>query len=307
MKRSLSLLWLVACSAAAVAGEAVIASSRNPAPDKLADLWVHTNDQKMLMVAARFPDAPDFTCESWCYESEVDFVDARPMEGGKLQLRHRDRHRPEVLLVTTVTPEPGAVEFAARPELDAGKAAAEEKLPANLPGLNLCWQLKSAPGFASRPDPYPDFVKRCFIFTDAGQTFLDHTDRGLIPCRKPDDRYNHPPWVQAYVGVWCRLPHVDTNWWANCSADRFTLPVIGAVSRDGKFLAALANDNAGNMCQAWHDCVHNNPEWARDADGGQVWRVKMYVMANDPDALLARAAKDFPNAPKLAQNRVPPK
>ena len=209
--------------------------------------------------------------------------------------------------MTTVTPEPGAVEFAAHPELDPEKAPKDAKIPQDLPGLNLCWQLKRAPAFASKPGAYPQFIKRCFVFTDAGRTFLDRTTRRPIPCRRPDDQCNNPPWVQSYVGVWCKIPAVDSKTWADYSPDRFTIPVIGAVSRDGKYLAALANDTAAGMCQAWHDCLHNNPQWVKQPDGRQVWRLKVYVMSNDPAALLARTTNDFPNAGKLAENRVPPK
>ena len=50
------------------------------------------------------------------------------------------------------------------------------------------------------------------------------------------------------------------------------------------------------MCQAWHDCVHNNPRWLpTDAPPEKrVWRLKIYVMENDPEALRRRVAKDFP-------------
>jgi hypothetical protein len=84
--------------------------------------------------------------------------------------------------------------------------------------------------------------------------------------------------------------------------------VIGTVSRDGKHLAALANGSADSLCNAWHDCLHNNPKWApADAPPDkQRWRLKLYVMPNDPDALLARVAGDFPEAGRLKQNRVEP-
>jgi hypothetical protein len=86
--------------------------------------------------------------------------------------------------------------------------------------------------------------------------------------------------------------------WAGYSPDRFTVPVIGVVSRDGKYLAALANDSASSMSQAWHDCLHNNPDWRPQAgpESPRVWRLKVYAMASDPEKLLARVAKDFPGA-----------
>ena len=35
------------------------------------------------------------------------------------------------------------------------------------------------------------------------------------------------------------------------------------------------------------------------------WRMTLYIMPNDPEALLERVAKDFPNTVKLKEKRVP--
>ncbi len=281
-----------------------LVTANNPEPQKLPTLSVWEDGRfggpkKLLMVAARFPNVPEFTCDSWCYESEVDFIGARALDGGRLEIRHRVKEQPQMLLVTTFTPEPGAVEFVARSVLDTKKYP-NEKLPENLLTPNLCWQLHRAPGFASRPDPYPEFVKRCFIFTERGMTFLDQTTRRKIPVRSLEDRYNNPVWVQVYVGDWQPVPFAGTNSWADYSPDRYSTTLIGTVSRDGKYLAALGSDSAPTMCQAWHDCMHNNPQWSpADAPPAErVWRMKIYAMTNDPQALLERFAKDFPNAKK---------
>ncbi len=277
-----------------------IVTSQNPDPANLPSLcvWLETSksrNEKLPMVAASFPNVPGLTCDSWCYESDVEFLDARAIVGGGLELRHRVRAQPQVVLVTTVTPEPGAVEVLARAVLDKERGG---ELPANLLTPNLCWQLRRAASFKSKPDPYPDFIKRCFIFTESGRTFLDHTTRRKIPVRGADDPYNNPPWVQMYVGTWQEIPQAGTNSWADYSPDRYTTRIIGTISRDGKYLAALANDSAATMCQAWHDCLHNNPQWT-SADAPpqkRVWRLKVYAMANDPQALRARVDRDFPNA-----------
>ena len=259
-----------------------------------------------ILVSAAFPNVPDFTCDCWCYESEVDFVGARPLDGGRVELRHRSRKNPDVIVVTTVTPEAGAMEISARMELAKEGVGS---LPEEGVWLNTCWQLGRAAGFCSAPDPYPEFVKRCFIFTEKGRTFLDKTVRKKIPCRSADDPKNNPPWVQSYVGVWQKIPETRAGAWADHSTDRYVRTVIGGVSRDGKYLAALANDSAQGMAQAWHDCMHNNPQWLpADAPPAEKrWRQKIYVMENDPDALLQRVAKDFPNAGKRAKNWVSPK
>ena len=150
-------------------------------------------------------------------------------------------------------------------------------------------------------------MKRCFIFTEKGRTFLDQTTRRKLlyrdPPTSPDAPQNNPPWVQMYVGVWRAVPEVKAPFWANYSPDRYTIPVIGVVSRDGKHLAALANGAADQMGQAWHDCLHNNPPWepADALPAERRWRLKVYVMPNDPDALLARVLRDFPQAGKLRQ------
>jgi hypothetical protein len=278
---------------------AEVVKSTNPEPRRLPALSVYNDDKfspgrVLTMVVATFPNVPNFTCDSWCYESVVDFLGARALDGGRVELRHRCRDQWRAIVVTTVTPEPGAVEFLARLESDKGSAAG---FPPYLQPLNLCWQLRRAPAFASQPDPYPEFVKRCFIFTEKNVTFLDKTTRRPIPVRAANDPYNNPPWVQMYVGVWQDVPKTYPKGWADYSPDRYTATVIGAVSRDRKHLAALANDSADSMAQAWHDCMHNNPQWlpAQSPPENRVWRLKIYAMENDPDALLARVKKDFPD------------
>ena len=108
-----------------------------------------------------------------------------------------------------------------------------------------------------------------------------------------------------YVGTWRDIPKVDPNSWADYSLDRYTTRIIGVVSRDGKYLAALANDSAVTMCQAWHDCLHNNPQWQpADAPPEQrIWRSRVYAMEDDPEGLLARVLRDFPNAGRLPPSR----
>lgn len=279
----------------------MIVTADNPDPERLPSLgfW---QKAKLTLVSASFPNVPDFTCDSWCYESDVEFLSAKPIDGGRLELRHRVRKHPQVILVTTVTPEPGAVEFAARVTLEDG---VEGPLPDNVRTPNLCWQLRRAPGFASAPDPYPEFIKRCFIFTREGVTFLHETERRKIPVREPDDPKNNPPWVQVYVGEWQEVRQAGPESWSDYSPDRYTTTVIGAVSRDGKHLTAIANDSATSMCQAWHDCMHNNPRWlpAGALMKDRVWRLKIYAMENDPAALLAQVAGDFPNARHVDQTR----
>ena len=258
------------------------------------DVWERGG---LTLVSASFSEVPDFICDSWCYESQMDFLEFVPLDNGRLQLRHRDRARPHVLILTTVTPEPGAVEFEAHMELDTANHP-DAMMPETPTSLNLCWQLQRAPTFASAPDPYPEFVQRCFIFTQPGRTFLGDTVRRKIPCQPVDHQYNTPPWVQMYVGTWQDVPKAGPESWADYSPDRYITTVMGAISRDGRHLAAIVTDSATMMAQAWHDCMHNNPQWLpKDAPVDQrTWRVKIYVMEDDPEALLKRVSHDFPQA-----------
>lgn len=276
--------------------EEMIVIAENPSPGKLPTLEVWRNE-KQVFVSAEFPNIKDSITDSWCYESNTEFIGASALDGGRIELRHRDKAQPHVIVVTMVIPEPKAVDFVARIELDKENYP-DAEMPDSPTSLNLCWQLQRAPVFASRPDPYPEFVKRCFIFTENGIKYLDQTVRRKIPCRDADDRYNNPPWVQMYVEASQDIPEVRPQSWADYSTDRYATTVIGAVSRYGRYLSAIANDSATTMCQAWHDCMHNNPRWL-PADAPveeRRWRLKVYAMENDPKALLKRVGEDFPNA-----------
>ncbi|HOE12233.1 MAG TPA: sialidase family protein [bacterium] len=288
----------------------VVAEAENPQPETLPTIRVVKEKlwgKYYPMVSMTFPNVPGFQCDAWCYESAVDFLDARAIAEGAVEVRHRDQNNPQALILTTITPKPGAVHIEARLALDRD-GYPDSTLPGTPPGLNLCWQLRHAPGFASAPDPYPEFIRRCFIFTDRGPTFLLDTERTKIPVQKPEHEYNNPPWVQMYVKSSRAIPVTPPNSWAGYSPDRYLTPVIGAVSRDGRYLAALANDSADTMCQAWHDCMHNNPKWLPEKVPmeEQRWRLAIYAMENDPKALLEKVAQDFPKERRPVASAVVP-
>ena len=297
----ISAIVVLAQETPAVAAQpppAVLVTAENPDPARLPTLEItrwRVDAQAATLgiyVTATFPELPGNIVDAWCYEGEfAQFQSAQALPGGRLELRHRFAVDPPLRIVTTVTPEPGAVEFVARAESDSR----EGRFPDSLPIPNMCWQVRRAPVFASAPDPYPEFVKRCFTYTGRGYTFLDKTRRLKIPPRPPDDPRNNPPWVQVYVAVGAPEPTVTPTTAIAVSPDRFTLPIIGIVSRDGRFIAALGNGSAKRMGQAWHDCEHNFAAWlpAAAAPVDRRWRTKCYLVPNDPESLVQRVARDF--------------
>ena len=261
----------------------------------------------------------------------------------QLEFRHQFRKHPGVIHVTTVTAEPGAIEIRGRLEADEKKLgdgilaqAADaslgimhraiegyspwvgERVPGN-PDLapDICYQLMRAPAFQSMPPEIPrwsaapsyvkaywEFVKRTFIFTDEGLTFLHKTDRTEIASKHDlpqDDPRNRPPLAQGHFGVWQDVPKSTY-----CSPTRYVYPVMGVVSIDGKHLVAVASESPWYMFQAWIDCVHDYARFLpADAPVAErTWRRKFYAMENNPDALLARVARDFPKAMKLKDRRT---
>ena len=161
-------------------------------------------------------------------------------------------------------------------------------------------------GFRSRPGPYPEFVKRHFIFTENGQTFLMDIPRTKVPSKPSDHVHNNPPWVQLYTPAW-HEPTKGAGDWAGYSPAQYIVPVIGTVSRDGKHLVALANNgscaNGDGMCNAWHDCLHANPLWSPKGISNKEkrsWQLNIYFLENDSDALLKLVEKDFPAISKLS-------
>jgi len=260
----------------------------NPDPGRLASLGVWRNSGDVY-VRATIPSVPGFTCDSWCYEGGMEFVSCRDLGVGRLELRHELVASPGVFVVTEVMPAADSVEFFAHLERADGAAG---PLPESPVIPNLCWQVKSSPTFAGKPGPYPAFVSRCFIFTDQGRTFLDHTERRNIPVQPADDPRNNPPWVQIYGPADKSPMRSAPDAWADFSADRFIVPVLGVVSRDGKHLAAIAAPSAITLCQAWHDCMHINSAW--EPVGDRKWRLKIYALENDGAKLLDAVERDFP-------------
>lgn len=238
------------------------------------------------IVVVKFPGIPGCRTESWCYETRgLEFVSYEKIFGDKLVLKHEYDGG---TVITDVIPFRDKVEFIAHVEN-------QTKEP---PILNMCWQLRAAPNFnAVDREHYCELVDREFIFTkDSGRVFLNHTHRRPKLGTKMSDSANNPyPWTQIYKPAWHKLPVEssgllpDCEGWSNCSTDLYNKTIIGAVSRDGDWLVAIAADpSALEVCNAWHDCMH---VWIPWKDG--VWRNVVYAMENDADLLLEKYDADF--------------
>ena len=302
----------------------------NPAPESLPTLSIHCSaikEHQTISISITYPEVPGLVFDAWSYENggndclAVDLLAIRSLGGGKIELVHSARGYPGVVHITEVRPEKSAVEFIGRLERENGL-----QLPSDFElkyihhrAPDMCCQMMRAPNFQSAPQetpraqdklPYLDFVKRCFIFTEEGQTFLIDTQRTGISAifgYSQDDIRNNPPWVQQYYGVWQQVPRGEKGFAWACSPDRFIIPAIGCISNDGKYLAAMASDKPHFISQAWLDCFHIYAAWMPESvpQASRTWRRKLYAMKNDPQALLARLEKDFPEMKKLKDNRVP--
>lgn len=131
-----------------------------------------------------------------------------------------------------------------------------------------------------------EYPRRCFIFTQSGLTMLDKTRRTV------EARYRGG---QVYVPAGVNRLDVNPR---PLSPDVPVNGLIGCVSADGKLLLANAWDHTQELFQGVIVCIHNDPRI-----GGLGPREtkklhgKLYILDNDPDALLARYRRDFGTPP----------
>ena len=154
-------------------------------------------------------------------------------------------------LVTTITPEPGAVEMTSRYVLDRDHEI-EGGLPENFVTQEICLVcLKPYSAFGSGRWPkgrffwgvvgntdmdpgddksahesnFLDYVRRTRMFTPDGVTHLSRTHRMPLPWHEIDDYRQKPfPWISTYIGSWLEAsPPQFSNF---CSNDRFEKTVI---------------------------------------------------------------------------------
>ncbi len=136
-------------------------------------------------------------------------------------------------------------------------------------------------GFTGRGQD--DYFERCFIFTDQGFTWMSDTHREMKARYVPG---------QVYVPAGVNLNDVNPR---PISQTRPVNGLVGAVSADNNKILAMAFDRTHELFQGIIICIHNDfnvgslaPRERKTIHG------KIYVLDNDPQALLARYGKDFP-------------
>lgn len=284
---------------AALAAGATAGLAAAPAADRLPQFEYLATDYRnparpMSQVKITVPTIPDCVSAIWCYEGLFPEGKGERRPDGSFVLRStQDGMTAETLF----TPLPNAVDV--KVTIDGPVEQLRSKVAGRV--LNPCWQHFPSKLFGSgttwKDGGFEeDFVPRCFIFTVRGLTRLDDTVRFAWRTAKPNlhERSNNPPWVQDYIG----LTHTHEGnrlGVRSVSTDRPVLPIIGVVSRDGKWLQAWAwPRDYHRLGQVWRDCLHPtpvvefNPRTNRVESHG-----KIYFMENDPDKLLAAFFADF--------------
>jgi hypothetical protein len=132
-----------------------------------------------------------------------------------------------------------------------------------------------------------NYTARSFIFTEAGLTPLDLLRRTTNA---------------LYLGGQVYLPRsvsaADGNPRPIC-LDHPENGLIGCFSVDGRWLLATASDRTHELFEGVYVCLHSDPR-INGLAAGEVKRShsKIYLLPNDPQALLARYRRDFPDSGK---------
>ena len=246
-------------------------------------------NQHGLLVTIVVREIPALRCDIWCYEDQLGKPVSHTKDGDTLVLTHRLN---EATVISRFEPTDDGAEI--RVEVSGPDAESVRAVGS----LNPCCQFRDADAFKNRGDYVEDFVARCSVFLEDGLTLLKDTRRVPGTRERKDDKANLPqPWIQEYFPVWRKHPGQIPGQ-RGYSLDRPVYPLIGCVSQDGKYLAAIAWPEARSLGQVWHDCLHPRPaigESYNDEANRTVSRGRVYFLPNDEAVLLAAFKRDFPD------------
>lgn len=127
-----------------------------------------------------------------------------------------------------------------------------------------------------------DYISRCFIFTKNGLTTLDKTHR---------THHGYYKGGQTYVPPGINLKDVNPR---PISPDQPVNGLIGCFSDDDKYIMATAWDHYQELFQGIFVCIHSDPR-VGGLRPGEIKKLKgkIYIIKNDPGALLRRYKQDF--------------
>jgi hypothetical protein len=237
-------------------------------------------------------------CELWCYEGgPFRYGTAVRRADGTVVFSHRSGN---LAAKTTFAPV-GEDRVSMDVVVDGGEDGLKK-----LQLLGPCMQFWHSEAF-SRRDSLAEFAGRCFLYTVRGPVGMLDTARGPMKSYKPDAPENTPPFTQWYVPI--GAPHPGDIWAFGASGDRPVRDLVGVVSRDGKWLAAIGCSRTRTLGQGWHDCIHHVVDMQKyfDPAGRRIaHRSMIYVMPNDKRRLLESFQADFPSSPEAAGMSVSP-
>jgi len=127
-----------------------------------------------------------------------------------------------------------------------------------------------------------NYITRSFIFTARGLTMLDKTRRTEEAVYRGG---------QVYVPSGINLEDVNPR---PISLDQPVNGLIGCFSADDRYLLAMAWDQTQELFQGVIVCLHNDPRVGGLKPGeAKKLHGKVYLLGNNPDALLRRYRRDF--------------
>lgn len=129
-----------------------------------------------------------------------------------------------------------------------------------------------------------NYTGKSFVFTAKGRTTLDLIRR-TGKARYLGGQVYLPPWTAE----------ADANP-RPISPDRLFSGLIGCVSGDGNWILATASDQTHELFEGVYVCLHSDPVVGGLKPGeSKRLRQKLYLVPNDPEDLVRRYRRDFPN------------
>lgn len=271
---------LLGLALALVTGPGFVAGAAPP--ERFSVSW--TNN----LLTVRHPKLPGGPLEVWYLEAFCR-AGGHERNWGETKVPHRTRllsatsDGRELRFLTTVDP---AVEV--RHEVRAGRDVVDFSFTLVNRGTNA-WDIQwfqpaciRVAGFTGRGQS--NYTGRSFVFTADGLRTLDQLPRTTEALYRGG---------QVYLPSWTRP--ADANPRPLCQ-ERVANGLVGCFSADDRWLLATASDRTFELFEGVYVCLHSDPliDGLRPGETKRI-RQKLYLLPNDPAALLRRYRRDFPS------------